>query len=225
MSKLQIQILLNQELYAICIAQISSIYCTTGLVQRKYLSKSVELIINGNKKGKSELKHCILSVNENSEGNGLNRLFWNGKKTMLHFIFKYPIKRVSCLTSAETRFKSHKWTKRTSGGMSLSLLLLAATGLALVLYNSHQGEASDMSDVLQEELSNLADEMSEKRGSKRPPCGFTWRCRRRSKSRGRRIWGKKVRGKKYEVKSVKQQIKRKLQLKRNRSAVRICVTY
>lgn len=71
--------------------------------------------------------------------------------------------------------------------MKSSLLFLAALGVIILLHTLHQGQASELSELLEKGIAEVKDEI-DKRGKKRPPCGFTWRCRRR-----RRGWGKRVR--------------------------------
>ena len=72
--------------------------------------------------------------------------------------------------------------------MKASLLLLTALSVVLLLQASCHTHASELSQLLDEEIRDLKDEI-EKRGKKRKPCGFTWFCgRRRSKhSRGKRV--------------------------------------
>ena len=73
--------------------------------------------------------------------------------------------------------------------MKTSLLLLTALSVALLLQASLHSHASELSQLLDEEIRDLKDEI-EKRGRKRKPCGFTWFCGRR---RSRRSHGKRVR--------------------------------
>lgn len=75
--------------------------------------------------------------------------------------------------------------------MKVSLLLLAALSVALLLHAFHQSQASELSQLLEDEIQELKDEI-EKRGN-RKPCGFTWRCKRRRSRRGSKFWGKRVR--------------------------------
>ncbi|XP_078356324.1 uncharacterized protein LOC144641151 [Oculina patagonica] len=72
--------------------------------------------------------------------------------------------------------------------MKVSLLLLTALSVALLSYVLHQSQASEQSQLLENEIQELKDEI-EKRG--RPPCGLTWRCKRRRSRRGKHFWGKR----------------------------------
>ena len=72
--------------------------------------------------------------------------------------------------------------------MKASLLLLTALSVVLLLQASCHTHASELSQLLDEEIRDLKDEI-EKRGKKRKPCGFTWFCGRR---RSRRSHGKRV---------------------------------
>lgn len=71
--------------------------------------------------------------------------------------------------------------------MKASLLLLTALSVVLLLQASCHTHASELSQLLDEEIRDLKDEI-EKRGKKRKPCGFTWFCGRR---RSRRSPGKR----------------------------------
>ncbi|XP_068696676.1 uncharacterized protein [Montipora foliosa] len=70
--------------------------------------------------------------------------------------------------------------------MKISLLLLAALSVNMLFHMSlKEAQASVVNELLDDEISVLGEEI-EKRSS-RKPCGFTWRCRRRSKRRGRSL--------------------------------------
>lgn len=67
--------------------------------------------------------------------------------------------------------------------MKLSLLFLVVFSQLLLLKAVHKGEASDLSELLEREITELKEENA-KRGS-RNPCAFTWTCRRRRRRKGR----------------------------------------
>lgn len=67
--------------------------------------------------------------------------------------------------------------------MKLSLLFLVVFSQLLLLKAVHKGEASDLSELLEREITELKEENA-KRGS-RNPCGLTWTCRRRRRRKGR----------------------------------------
>lgn len=67
--------------------------------------------------------------------------------------------------------------------MKLSLLFLVVFSQLLLLKAVHKGEASDLSELLEREITELKEENA-KRGS-RNPCAFTWSCRRRRRRKGR----------------------------------------
>lgn len=75
--------------------------------------------------------------------------------------------------------------------MKASLLFLAVISVLILLYTSHQSQASELSQLLVNEIAELKDEIK-KRGSQKPPCGFTWRCQRRRRRRAKSFWGKRT---------------------------------
>lgn len=70
--------------------------------------------------------------------------------------------------------------------MKSSLLFFAALGVIILLHTLHQGQASELSELLEKGIAEVKDEI-DKRGKKRRPCGFTWSCRRRRRGRGKRV--------------------------------------
>ena len=74
--------------------------------------------------------------------------------------------------------------------MKLSLLFLVVFTQLLLLKAVHKGEASDLSELLEREITELKEENA-KRGS-RNPCAFTWTCRRRRRRKGRSFLEKRV---------------------------------
>ncbi|KAJ7394483.1 hypothetical protein OS493_000295 [Desmophyllum pertusum] len=74
--------------------------------------------------------------------------------------------------------------------MKVSLLFLAVLSVALFLQTEHQGQASELSQLLEIEIEELKDEI-EKRGKPRPPCAFSWKCKKSKRRRGHHFWGKR----------------------------------
>ncbi|KAJ7394482.1 hypothetical protein OS493_000294 [Desmophyllum pertusum] len=70
--------------------------------------------------------------------------------------------------------------------MKVSLLFLAVLSVAVFLQTEHQGQASELSQLLENEIEELKDEIEKRDEKPRPPCGFTWRCKRRRSNRGRK---------------------------------------
>ena len=72
--------------------------------------------------------------------------------------------------------------------MKVLALLLAGLSVVLLLHAFHKIQASELSQLRENEIQELKEDIK-KRGGHREPCGNTWSCVRR---RRRRALGKRV---------------------------------